>query len=481
MSSIYEVHIPVPSAGGGPPPPASLDRFAPKYLVGNVPAGDDNVAYNTGGFMYIPDPGDGSGIAIALTQPNGPGDVWLRPGSYSLSTGAPLVVPDNCRLVGAGRALSIISSDTAAGHSQETLVLGQDSELIGIQVNSGAQAAPGAGASRAVVRVSGAQARVLDCRFILDGTARTQPWAIWDATASVEVRNCRFDGNDQAFGNPSGPSVALAMGPDPLVTPNGYAVGSYEISDCKFGRASGLTGFNQWLVSYNASRGDMSDCNGVATRPVGGALSWVFNGTPSAPPSDQCCNVVDTRVFVTDDEDVGDTGYTGVSVTNLVTSLILRAFSWDSVQVIYDTIVSPTIPRTGFSIDSSGNGSIIESASLVGLVVVGHSRGIRIQTASGTSAFVAYVRISASVVVNPQTIGAVVGTGILLTASGANSTRRIGIVNCSVDGAPAGCFGINIATAGVLDTMVVSNTAVAAGGTAIQDLGTGTNSADNIT
>lgn len=82
-------------------------RFAPKYLVGNVPAGDSNVASSVDGFVYIPDPGDGTGIALALTQPDGPGDVYIRPGEYERTAGVlgsvePLVIPVGVRVMGAG-------------------------------------------------------------------------------------------------------------------------------------------------------------------------------------------------------------------------------------------------------------------------------------------------------------------------------------------------------------------------------------------
>jgi hypothetical protein len=89
-----------PEGGGG-----GLDRIAPKYLIGNVLAGDSAVAYSTDGFIYLPDPGDGSGIAAALAQPDGPGDVWIRPGTYDFSLGAvimPLTIPAGTRVQGAG-------------------------------------------------------------------------------------------------------------------------------------------------------------------------------------------------------------------------------------------------------------------------------------------------------------------------------------------------------------------------------------------
>jgi len=97
-------------AGGGPPPPTGLDRFAPKYLVGNVPAGDSNVAYSSGGFVYIPDPGDGSGIAAALAAAGlagGEGDVHIRPGEYRLP-GGQLDVPARTLVSGAGPSTRIV-------------------------------------------------------------------------------------------------------------------------------------------------------------------------------------------------------------------------------------------------------------------------------------------------------------------------------------------------------------------------------------
>ena len=97
----------ISQTGSGPTPPGdSQDRFAPKYLVGNVQAGDSAVSYSTDGFVYIPDLGDGAGIAAALAQPDGPGDVWIRPGTYDFGQGGspsmPLTIPAGTRVQGAG-------------------------------------------------------------------------------------------------------------------------------------------------------------------------------------------------------------------------------------------------------------------------------------------------------------------------------------------------------------------------------------------
>ena len=104
----------ISQTGSGPTPPGdSQDRFAPKYLVGNVQAGDSAVSYSTDGFVYIPDLGDGAGIAAALAQPDGPGDVWIRPGTYDFGQGGspsmPLTIPAGTRVQGSGNTTTLIA------------------------------------------------------------------------------------------------------------------------------------------------------------------------------------------------------------------------------------------------------------------------------------------------------------------------------------------------------------------------------------
>ncbi len=88
MTSRYVPRIDRPGSGGGGPPPQIEDHFAPRFLVGNVPNGDPAVG-QAAPFEYIPDTGDGSGIAAAVAAANaaGGGDIWIRPGTYDLSTG----------------------------------------------------------------------------------------------------------------------------------------------------------------------------------------------------------------------------------------------------------------------------------------------------------------------------------------------------------------------------------------------------------
>lgn len=107
-NAIGSIVPPFAGGSGGGGGGGNNDRFAPKYLVGNTPAGDTAATTGTAaGFSYIADPGDGSGIeaALAACAAAGGGDVWIRPGTYDLALGAvvaPLVIPPNTRVQGAG-------------------------------------------------------------------------------------------------------------------------------------------------------------------------------------------------------------------------------------------------------------------------------------------------------------------------------------------------------------------------------------------
>jgi hypothetical protein len=113
------IYIPFGGSGGGG---GSDDRFAPKYLVGNTQNGDPDTAITTGtaaGFTYFADPGDGTGIIAALAaadQDNGgvAGDVWIRPGTYTVSQ--TLLVPRAVVVRGSGAPTIIVSANaTIAG------------------------------------------------------------------------------------------------------------------------------------------------------------------------------------------------------------------------------------------------------------------------------------------------------------------------------------------------------------------------------
>lgn len=161
-SSRPEVHFATTSASSGPAPaPPAL--FAPKYLVGNVLAGDAAAEQNLDGFMFIPDPGDGTGLAMAFTAPNGVGDVWVRPGLYDLSTGAvavPMIVPAGMTVRGAGQS-TIIRAHTDAGSGQGVFTLLAGAELHSMRVVAPQPPQP-TGGPTALISLAGDDAAVFD-------------------------------------------------------------------------------------------------------------------------------------------------------------------------------------------------------------------------------------------------------------------------------------------------------------------------------
>ena len=190
MSSRWIPRIASPGGGGqGPPGPPGPDHFAPKYLIGNIPAGDDPVGFNLNGFRYIPDPGDGSAIALALTQPNGPGDLWIRPGIYNLSNGGvvtPLIVPPNVRVQGSGLTTIILARSTG---NQGAFALGTSSSLRDMTIS--AAASPASLGSDALVTVGdGASLRDLSLEISTSPTGQLRETVRFLSPPGVAFRPC---------------------------------------------------------------------------------------------------------------------------------------------------------------------------------------------------------------------------------------------------------------------------------------------------
>jgi hypothetical protein len=125
--------IPNGSGGGG----SSQDRFAPKYLVGNVNNGDSTTSYSTDGFYYIPDLGDGDGIALALSYADSSsvdfvatGDVWIRPGIYTTENS--FTVPADVTVRGAGPSTIIVGVPGAINQGLFTMKAGSSLRSMAI-------------------------------------------------------------------------------------------------------------------------------------------------------------------------------------------------------------------------------------------------------------------------------------------------------------------------------------------------------------
>lgn len=206
-------------SGGGPPPPTQIDYFAPKIIVGNVLAGDSPVNHSAGGFYYIADPGNGTGIAAAIALLVGLGfaaDICIRAGTYTRAPGLPrFVVPADCWVWSPGGA-NIITNDVddcifqvGAGVSLDTLTLTHRGVLAGIGVAL-VECPVGAAFRRTHLRDVRTSCGVLvpsmsltqgdyevnSCEFLYTGLPGTSPNAIvlaGGATRGVaDIHDCAF-------------------------------------------------------------------------------------------------------------------------------------------------------------------------------------------------------------------------------------------------------------------------------------------------
>jgi len=453
---------------GATPPPANQLNLA---------AVTGDVASVTCDFL---DTGNGAQFALALLAAAAAApatiDVRLRPCALDLdlagAPAVPLTVPAGCRLIGGGRTISKILSKKTAAASQEVLILAIGSEMVDLRIDSPAQAAPGAGASQAIVRTSGRSVHVRDCDIFMSGATRTQPWALWDSTGTIDVSGCVFDGRDQT--DPATKSIGIVVG-DPTVTDSFAAPGyDYEISDCLF------NSINCMLLSYNCAGGSMQDCEGEVVRPTAGAISLAYGGAPVATLA-LAPRLTNIRIVVAGTETVADPNYFGVRLSNFVDAFTVASLVWTAIQVVFATGGTPTIPRIAYEVRVAAAAATIEGGTLTALTASSHAAGVRINSAGAAS----FSRISDLLLVgcmmrNPVTIGALLGTGFDLITATLGEIRAVSIASSNASGVPATGFGVRIRAAASTNTIVLGNQLVPAGGTALSDLGTTTEAGHNI-
>lgn len=116
---------------------SSTDRFEATIIVGNTPNGDPAVA-QAAPFQYIPDPGDGTGIAAAIAAAaanNGDMRIRIRPGVYLFSAGQlPLTIPRNTIVEGSGIATSLSAADV---DERTVFTLDQSASLRDLEISLG--------------------------------------------------------------------------------------------------------------------------------------------------------------------------------------------------------------------------------------------------------------------------------------------------------------------------------------------------------
>jgi hypothetical protein len=321
-------------------------------------------------------------------------------------------------------------------------------------------------------------------------TARQIAWAFWDESATAQVLDTDFFGQNQADSDiKTNPVTAILMG-DPTGATFTTPAFSYEISRCNFyGSDEGPTGFQRLLLAVNivgTNTGSMADCHGFVTRPAlsfGGAIGCGFTGVTAGfallPRLDNI------RVVVGSGEDGTDGQYAGVAIVNSAPGLEVTAPSIRGVQIGWkNSNPQAVVPRISFLILCAGAANeaaaSVSNGVVEGCQSINASTGILITVGKNGTCSVERIRITGCSLPKPLNIGAG-GAGVRLITSGAGATiDAIGIVNCGCTDADAGSFGIDVATAAVSNTIIVANNLTPNGGTAYQDNGTGTELGHNI-
>lgn len=270
--------------GGGNTQP-TIDRFAPRYLVGNVPAGDSNVP-ETGNFRYIPDTGDGSGLAQALLEAGiNPGDIWVRPGTYGPV--GPLNVPDNVTVKGAGIGLTVINGHTDT--DQGVFVLGENCSLQDMTISGGSDTLAPAG-NEALVTIPNRSCLLSNVEVDLTtwGLGQTKYAVLVTAISPTPlpnsfttIQNCRlfvnFDFNQNVVG----------ASPTPLVHRSADSSGVLKVFNTilyggtvGFESPTGTTFLNDCILTENRDFGVLGSFlpDGSQIRVSGSAILGPFAG-----------------------------------------------------------------------------------------------------------------------------------------------------------------------------------------------------------
>ena len=124
-------------AGGGGG--ATVDRFAPRYLLGIAGAGFPATPQGAP-WVYVQDTGDGQGLAAVIAMAAiDPGPIQISPGVIDLATGpvlGPIVVPGNVQVRGSGRGVTTIKGPKIG--NQGVFALNAGSDLSDLTIAAGA-------------------------------------------------------------------------------------------------------------------------------------------------------------------------------------------------------------------------------------------------------------------------------------------------------------------------------------------------------
>lgn len=490
MTARWLPRIPSPFAAGLiPPPPDVNDKFAPRIIVGNVPAGDTN-AFQAAPFQYIPDPGDGSGIAAALAAAVAGYDVYVRPGTYDFETGAvvtPLTIPTGVNLRGApggpdGLSGTILKARVGdANTTQDLFILGTAASLEDVQIrvplgfNGGAN-------GLAIIQIPNVAIRIsrvyLDMTFGGNGQRNTD-FAIWTGLASAPstgdlIENVEVVMPTQASGVFAYIGILFGfIGVDSVVA----GARGPTVRDCvvRGGQlAYGFININEPIVTDCVVDGLIISSAGAAgSAGIFYILETTAATTVTAP------KITTPRITVATTGDAVGTSAMGISIANnIVGSVTLQGCVIDDYQIFFATGVGLVSSRHGIDIRiGEGGTGRIERGAIGEGVVLGAGIDILFSTrtndnTAGTAGSINDWSVVGLVGPGFDTMGANIGEGAQLDIVHVAQPKinRVSFVGCNFVGAPAGTNGVLIG-ANVTRTIVSSCQLLPGAGNAFTDNG----------
>ena len=488
----------------GTPPPAS--RL-------NLDANGDVLAV-TVDFLDV---GDGVELALALAVPVAAGganiDIRLRPCNISLGVAvAPLAVPANTRLIGAGRLSSKITGrDGTGATTQCVFTLASNASIEDLQIASPKPVAAPGGAEEGVVQITSGNARVLRCNMLVDGAtgvglARVAVAAIRaPSPAFVVVDDCEL--TVQSLFNQNVPAISYGVWMGTLGSDPRFAVLDSEVLNTSILGVGALGGSAQRAVRFeNMEGGRAFNCDHVNAENAE-SFSWAWDLGPAFPGDavpTRGCSFIECRVTTkaiagqTPGDTASQTGFTIEVLAGAKVPAGWSDFKIHDCEVVFrgDANTSSFV-RTGYLLKNSipsddGNPPLTEirlaNVTFDNCKAQAAHKGFRINGLGDgllSTGEIHSVKLTACQAKDMNPTGPSDQEGLLIEGSLITPVNvfNVGAVNCDFSGVGSGAnnSSVKIANANAKDTLIGFNSLTPNGtAIAISDAGTGTEAAHNI-
>jgi hypothetical protein len=488
-------------AAGSPPLPAN-------FL--NLAAAGEQLSITVD---YL-DTGDGAQLQLALSAAAAAGvgniDIRLRPCDLVLTTAtsvAALVIPDRCRLIGAGMELSKITGASGLGNDQRVVTMANKSSMEDLEIYSpGPTAAPGTTTGQlGIVNMDGAIVR--RCRVSLEKdptnvNARIVTAAIACRTTATDmlVDDCELLVDSLAGQVAPAPSYGVLVGTAGAGEAQLCAVDP-EVRNTIVRRFGASAGAPHAVFFDNVEGGRCFNVEHIDAEagtagfpyPVIG-FSWrlTIGGLPAAlvrGPRFIECRVETSPVTVLADQIGFSVELGGGNDVDYVMGTEIH----DCVVEFPNGGAVGTITKTGIRVLNSslllGTGlrTILNTSIDNCKVFFVRGRGIDIDASATNSAKIRSVRITACQALDALEAVAAPARGCRLFGNTGGATvtlSEVGVLNCDFSGVTettaATGVGLEIVNARVKNTIATSNNLTPTAGAAFVDFGLGTEAGHNI-